>query len=136
MNRKLLSFVSRKLRPLATLTFLLIIASAFAVEPSAVARDEIEHLLTYLEQSGCEFFRNGEWYGAAKARDHLNEKYSYLQKKSLIGEAEDFIRLAAAKSSVSGKSYQVRCQASKPIPSEIWLSQELSRYRQERGVKK
>ena len=131
MSVRILSLVSPKLRLLAMLTLLSIVPSAFALEPSSVARDEIEHLLTYLEQSGCEFFRNGEWYGAAKAKDHLNEKYSYLLKKNLIGEAEDFIRLAAAKSSVSGKPYQVRCQGSKPIASEIWLSEELSRYREQ-----
>lgn len=117
-------------------TLLSIIPGAFAAEPSAVTRDEIEHLLTYLEQSVCEFFRNGEWYGAAKAKDHLNEKYSYLLKKNLIGEAQDFIRLAASKSSVSGKPYQVRCHGSKPIASEIWLSEELSRYREQRRINK
>jgi hypothetical protein len=85
-------------------TLLSIIPSAFAVEPSAGTRDQIEHLLTYLEQSGCEFFRNGEWYGAAKAKDRLNEKHSYLQKKNLIGEAEDFVRAGRSKEQCQGQA--------------------------------
>jgi len=105
---------------------------AQAADSSPVVRDEIQHLLTYLEGSGCQFFRNGEWRGAVEAKDHLNQKYTYLLKKGLVRTAEDFIRLGATKSSVSGKPYQVRCKGTKPVPSAAWLSEELSRYREER----
>jgi len=105
---------------------------AQAAEPSPVVRGEIQHLLTYLEGSGCEFFRNGEWHGAVEAKDHLNQKYSYLLKKDLVRTTEDFIRLGATKSSASGKPYQVRCKGTKAVPSALWLSEELSRYRDER----
>lgn len=104
---------------------------AYAAEPPAEARDEIKHLLAHLEASGCQFFRNGEWYGATEAKDHLNQKYNYLLKKGLIRKAEDFIRLAATESSVSGKAYQVRCQGADAIPSATWLNGELLRYREQ-----
>ena len=39
--------------------------------PDEMARIEIDYLLTRLESSGCEFFRNGRWYEAARARKHL-----------------------------------------------------------------
>jgi len=108
---------------------------AVAAEPSSTARDEINHLLIYLERSGCEFFRNGDWYTATEAKDHLNQKYAYLLKKGMVREAEDFIRLAATNSSVSGKAYQVRCKAGNAVASQAWLTDELMRYRRERNPK-
>ena len=45
------------------------------------AKAEIDHLLDYLAKSGCEFNRNGSWYGSKEARDHLNDKYQYLLKR-------------------------------------------------------
>jgi Family of unknown function (DUF5329) len=113
-----------------------LVSHALGAEPSATVRDEIQHLLTNLERSGCQFFRNGEWYGAAKAKDHLNQKYNYLLKKGLVRKSEDFIRLAATESSVSGKAYQVRCKGTEPMPSAVWLNEELSRYREQGRAKK
>jgi len=108
---------------------------ASAAEPTSIARDEIDHLLIYLERSGCEFFRNGDWYTAKEAKDNLNQKYAYLLKKGMVREAEDFIRLAATSSSVSGKAYQVRCKPGDPVASQAWLTDELTRYRRERNPK-
>jgi hypothetical protein len=113
-----------------------LVSHAIGAEPSAIVRDEIQNLLTNLERSGCQFFRNGEWYGAAEAKDHLNQKYNYLLKRGLIRNSEDFIRMAATESSVSGKAYQVRCMGTQPMPSAVWLNEELSRYREQRGAKK
>src|SRR5689334_12885417 len=104
---------------------------ALAAEPSAAARAEIDHLLSYLGESGCQFFRNGDWFGAAEAKDHLSQKYAYLLKKGLVRDAEDFVRMGAAKSSTSGKPYQVRCEGKPAVPSETWLTEELARYRQQ-----
>lgn len=103
--------------------------TALAGEPSPVAKTEIDHLLAYLERSGCEFSRNGSWYDAAKARAHLDEKYQYLVKKGMVSSAEDFIGRAASESSVTGKAYQVRCAGAAPVPSALWLKSELTRYR-------
>lgn len=126
----------RTARLVMVLLWLPLGSAVLAAEPSPIVRDEIQHLLTYLEGSGCEFFRNGDWYGAVEAKNHLNYKYSYLLKKQLVRKSEDFIRLGATKSSVSGKEYQVRCKGTEPVPSAVWLSDELSRYREERRVKK
>jgi hypothetical protein len=98
-------------------------------EPPAAAQAEVRHLLGYLERSGCEFFRNGAWYSAPDARKHLEKKYDYLVRKDLVRSAEDFIRLGAASSSMSGKAYQVRCKGDAPVPSAAWLGSELARYR-------
>ena len=75
--------------------------SAAAV-PSPVAQAEIAHLLSYLASSGCQFFRNGKWYEAPAARDHLQDKYDYLRRKALVGTAEDFIRHPALQATAAG----------------------------------
>jgi hypothetical protein len=98
-------------------------------EPPAVAQDEVAHLLGYLSHSGCEFNRNGSWYGPAKAVDHLTQKYQYLRERGLVTSAEDFIALAASESSMSGKPYQVRCAGNPPVLSSEWLRAELTRHR-------
>jgi hypothetical protein len=113
-----------------------LVSQALGAEPSATVRDEIQYLLTNLERSGCEFFRNGKWYGAAEAKQHLNQKYNYILKRGLVRKSEDFIRLAATESSVSGKAYQVRCKGTGPMPSAVWLDEELSRYREQRRANK
>jgi hypothetical protein len=97
--------------------------------PSAAARAEIEHLLAYLAGSGCEFFRNGKWYAAARARDHLQRKYEYLLEKDLVDTAEQFIERAASESSRSGQGYRVRCAGAAPVASGDWLAEELRRRR-------
>src|SRR5688572_17479590 len=103
--------------------------AVFAVEPSAAARLEVEQLLTRLAASGCQFQRNGSWHGAAEARGHLEKKYQYLLKKQLVGTSEDFIALAATKSSTSGAAYAVKCGAQDPMTSAAWMSAQLKALR-------
>mgnify|MGYP001765015338 CR=1 FL=1 len=103
--------------------------TAVAAVPSADTQAEIAHLLTYLESSRCEFYRNGSWYDSKEARAHLEKKRSYLMKRSLIGTAEEFVDMAATASSVSGEKYQVRCRPSAVVPSGEWLRAELARFR-------
>jgi hypothetical protein len=48
-----------------------------------------------------------------------------LLERKLLGSAEDFIALAATRSSLSGEAYGVRCGQSAPLPSAQWLRTEL-----------
>lgn len=102
---------------------------ALAAELSAPSKQEIEHLFSHLEQSGCQFQRNGTWHGSPDAASHLRQKYDYLRKKKLLGSAEDFIERAASQSSMSGKPYEVRCAPAAAVRSADWLGAELKRYR-------
>lgn len=97
--------------------------------PGASTAREIAHLLSYLEASGCEFYRNGGWHSAKEARGHLEKKYRYLEARSLIGSAEDFIDKAASSSSMSGDPYLVRCERNATLPTRVWLRSELERFR-------
>lgn len=100
-----------------------------AAEADATTREEIAHLLAYLEASDCEFFRNGSWYGAERAARHLQRKHDHLARRDLITTTESFIEGAASRSSTSGLRYRVRCGGSTEIDSERWFRAELSRHR-------
>ena len=79
------------IRALALLGGALLATAGYAAEPPATAQAEIRHLLGYLEQSGCQFLRNGRWHSAIDARRHLERKYRYLVEQGLVSSAEDFI---------------------------------------------
>lgn len=102
---------------------------ALAAELTPPAKREIAHLLSYLQQSGCDFNRNGSWHATEEAVGHIQKKYEYLLKKNLVSSAEDFIDRAASESSMSGKPYLVRCGAHSPASSATWFKAELTRYR-------
>jgi hypothetical protein len=98
-------------------------------QQDAHARQEIAHLLDYVAQSGCQFNRNGSWHDSKAAREHLQEKYDYLQRRDLVPDTKAFIDRAASQSSMSGKPYQIRCGSGQPVASAQWLNAELERYR-------
>ena len=102
--------------------------------PAAAAQDEIRRLLATLEESGCEFARNGKWYPAGEARRHLERKYAEAVRRDVIRSSEDFIRHVASASSISGEPYQVRCKPAEAVPSAVWLNRELMRYRSRTGA--
>jgi Family of unknown function (DUF5329) len=101
-----------------------------AAEINPVAKKEIQHLFLYLEGSGCQFLRNGNWHSAQEASKHLQQKYKYMLNRGVISTAESFIERGASESSMSSKPYQVRCgNATKPDASAVWFKAELARYR-------
>ncbi|MDQ0126642.1 hypothetical protein J2W17_005628 [Pseudomonas lini] len=93
------------------------------------ATQEINGLLDFVEHSECRFVRNGSEYPGPRARAHLEKKLNYLEGKNLVNSAEDFIDLAATKSSMSSRPYEVRCPGGVE-PAGIWLKRELQRQRQ------
>lgn len=118
------------MRPATVLICLLglaIFSSARAAAPP-IAQAEISYLLESVENSGCEFYRNGTWYDSKKARAHLQSKFEMLSAAGRINSAEDFIESAGTRSSLSGLPYQVRC-GGEPIMSSQWLRSELEHYR-------
>ena len=122
--------LSRRLRLASLLSLLLAIDSALAAaEMPAAARQEVEQLLSRLAGSGCKFYRNGAWHGAAEARSHLALKYQYLLDNKLAGSAEEFIALAGTKSSSSEEAYAVKCGTDSPKPSSSWMETELREIR-------
>jgi hypothetical protein len=117
---------------LITCLFLLSSFCGAADLPSST-KQEVEHLFTHLEASGCQFNRNGSWYSSREAVAHMRKKYDYLVGKNLLTTTESFIEKAATESSMSGKPYQVKCEGQAAVLSSVWFSNELKTYRNKKG---
>ncbi|GJM08807.1 MAG: hypothetical protein DHS20C11_10830 [Lysobacteraceae bacterium] len=98
---------------------------------SSATEQEIAHLLHYVANTSCLYDRNGKHHEGAKARSHIERKYRYFADQ--IESTEDFIRLAASKSTVSGKPYRVICDDN-TFDSEDWFTAELIRFRQQQTI--
>jgi len=99
---------------------------AFAAPTPAPVRAEIDALLAKLQTSGCQFNRNGSWYNGADAKNHLLRKLEYIEGKGTIQNTEQFIEMAASRSSSSGKPYQVKCGNDAAVDSQVWLARMLT----------
>lgn len=88
---------------------------------------EIAHLFAFVKATSCRYERNGSMHSGLEAAEHMQKKYDYYFDD--IHSTEDFIRLAASKSALSGRAYKVHCQNKPARPSQRWLLNELSRYR-------
>ena len=112
------------------LAFLLLALSSVAIAmPPPATQREIAGLFATLEHSNCRFARNGAWYDAARARAHLQRKYDWLLRRNAIARTEDFIDLAATKSSMSGRPYLVQCPGAAAVQSGPWFRAALARLR-------
>jgi len=86
-----------------------------------------------LGTSGCQFQRNGTWHSATHARAHMELKYEFLVHRQLVNTTEDFISLAATKSSTSGNPYLVKCGTQEQMLSAAWMT---ARLREVRAMKR
>lgn len=110
------------------LTAVLALCIGFHPCPShAGMQSEIDHLLQYIETSGCSFTRNANIHDGQAAGEHIRGKYAHTKRR--ITSAEDFIRYAATQSSLSGRPYQVTCDGIE-MPTAQWLTEELARFRE------
>jgi hypothetical protein len=100
-----------------------------AAPVSAPVRAEIDALLARLQSSACQFNRNGSWHDAPEARDHLLRKLRYMEGEGTIQSTEQFIELAASRSSLSGQAYQVKCEGQAAAASQVWLTRRLMEIR-------
>ena len=105
-----------------------ILPAARAAAPAA-AEIEINHLLGLIEQSGCEFFRNGTWYDAQRAQAHLRAKYDMLAASDQIKTAEDFIEKAASRSSHERSTLPNKVRRRAAMTTSQWFDAALARYR-------
>ena len=87
----------------------------------------IRYLLDYVAQSDATFIRNGEDHTGKEAAEHFQAKYDHFKKD--IRTPEDFIRLAASKSLMSGKPYLVKTKDGKVVACAEWLGKVLAEYR-------
>ncbi len=91
--------------------------------------EEVTHLVSLVESSGCEFYRNGLSYDGARAAGHLSEKYALVSAAGKIATGEIFIERVATRSSITGIPYGVKCGGSERVPLADWLNAALARHR-------
>jgi hypothetical protein len=87
----------------------------------------ISYLLDYTDNSKATFVRNGTSHSPAEAVNHIKAKYEHF--KDQIKTPEDFIRLCASKSLLSGKPYLVRLSDGTEIRLDAWLTKALEAHR-------
>ncbi|MFN2541853.1 MAG: DUF5329 family protein [Chthoniobacterales bacterium] len=121
----------QRLRKFRSVGLLLIPALAFAVAGQALAAESLEqtidYLLNYIGNSNATFIRNGQTHTPAEAVAHVRDKYDHF--KGEIKTAEDFIRLAASKSLLTGKPYLVRPPGGREMHLDEWLTDALKAHR-------
>jgi len=89
--------------------------------------DSIKYLLDYVANSHATFIRNGATHTPQEAVNHIKAKYEHF--KSEIKTPEDFIRLSASKSLLTGQPYRVRTGDGKETRLDAWLEDALKAHR-------
>ena len=119
--------MSASARLLAALIFLSILTGQiFATES---LDKSVKFLLDYVAKSDATFIRNGQTHSPQEAANHIKAKYEHF--KSEIKTPEDFIRLAASKSLLTGQPYLVRTHDGKQMQLDAWLTAALKAHRSE-----
>jgi hypothetical protein len=103
---------------------LVLITRGFAAES---LEQTITYLLHHIETSNVTFIRNGTEHTPSEAGAHIKAKYEHF--KGQIKTPEDFIRLSASKSLLTGKPYLVRTPAGKETLLADWLTEALKAHR-------
>jgi Family of unknown function (DUF5329) len=104
----------------ASAILVLLLQQASAAES---LNETIDYLLQYVANSKAVFIRNGSEHTPAEAVNHIKAKYAHF--KDQIKTPQDFIRLSASKSLLSGKPYLVRTPDGKEMRLDEWLTKAL-----------
>jgi hypothetical protein len=111
------------------ITVLAIMALSLGVVSAQDNREikKIEFLISSVENlQETKFIRNGSEYNGKEAADHLRMKLNNVGKK--VQSAEDFIKLCASKSYISGRPYMIRTSDGNTIKSEDYFREKLREY--------
>ncbi len=109
--------------------FLAALTLAFVQHATAAESLEqtINFLIDHIAKADAVFTRNGTTHTPAEAVEHIKAKYAHFKKD--IMTPEDFIRLAASKSLLTGKLYTVTPRGGKEEPMSEWLTAALQEHR-------
>jgi hypothetical protein len=113
---------------LITAFVILAVFSGVVSAQDNIEKKKIEFLISSIENSkGVIFIRNGIDYNDGKAAaDHLRMKLQ--QAGSRVQTADDFIRLCASQSYITGQPYMIRSSNGKTIKSEEYFRKKLKEY--------
>ena len=111
--------------------FVFVLASLASATAAESVDQTVSYLLNYIGHADATFTRNGSTHTPAEAVEHIKAKYEHFKKD--IKTPEDFIRLAATKSLLSGKPYTVTPAGGKEQPLADWLREALKAHRASAG---
>ena len=93
----------------------------------SIEKKKIEFLISSLETlKGAKFIRNGSEHEGKEAEHHLRMKLRIADGN--VQTADDFIRLCASKSFMTGKPYMIKYSDGKIIKSEEYFREKLKEY--------
>jgi len=108
---------------MALLSFMVL--PAYAQDFSETAK--IQYLIASVETlEGARFIRNGREYDTRAASNHLRLKLKKVGNK--VRTAEDFIRLCASQSSMTGEPYLIKLADGSTVKSEIFFTDKLKTF--------
>ena len=117
---------------LAAFLLIALLAGVQPVVAGPVEDQEIQYLISSVQSlQGVTFLRNGASFDAASAAAHLRVKLR--NAGSHVRNAEDFIRLCASTSSMSGKPYELRFSDGRTVTTEAYFRGKLVEYRKSHG---
>jgi len=112
---------------LVTSFMVLVLFSGVAIAQDNIEKKKIDYLITSIENmKGAKFIRNGTEHDGKEAAEHLRSKLKSAGGR--VQTADDFIRLCASKSFISGKPYMIRSSDGKTENSEQYFLEKLKEY--------
>jgi Family of unknown function (DUF5329) len=123
-DRNRITNVKRCRYLLASVVFL--VFSIGQLLPAESLDDSINYLLDYVANSNATFIRNGQAHTPQEAANHIKAKYEHF--KNEIKTPQDFIRLSASKSLLTGQPYLVRTADGKEMRLDAWLTSALEKH--------
>ena len=105
---------------------ILAVFSGVVIAQDNIEKKKIDFLISCVENlKGAKFIRNGTEHSGKEAAEHLRMK---LQNALAVETADDFIRLCASKSIITGKPYMIRLSDGKTMKSEEYFREKLKEY--------
>jgi hypothetical protein len=109
------------------ITFLCLAGPAYSLDITPLEAQKIEYLIASVETlENAQFIRNDTAYDGKAAAAHLRVKLG--NAGSRVKSAEDFIRLCASVSSMSGRPYLIRYADGRELTADSYLRAKLREY--------
>ena len=94
----------------------------------SIEKEKIQFLISSIENlPDAKFIRNGSEYDGKAAASHLRLKLKSVGDR--VKTADDFIRMCASQSSMSGKPYMIKFSDGKVVNSEDYFRTKLPEFK-------
>jgi len=112
--------------------FAVLLANPAKAQVKLSETQKIEALIHSVQQlKGAQFYRNGSYYDAAKAAEHLRMKWG--KAGSRVKTAQDFIEVVGSKSYLSGEEYHIKLSDGRKVATKAFFTQKLKEITASKG---